>query len=1229
MNGAIVRCPRCHRRVAAGRACPEHGLAPAAAPRPRSAEPLPVPPPWRAVAGLAEGGSARVLEVVDDRDRRAALKLARWRDVDLRVRFAEEARLLAQVGPPAVPAVLDHGIHEGWPYLVVEHLGGPTLAAFIAEHGDRAPIGRVLAILRQLVDAVGALHRAGLVHCDLKPENVFLDGDRVRLIDLGVARRVRRSSDDGDGDTTSTEVGGGTVYYHAPEQLRGEPVDGRTDVYAIGVIAFELATGRPPFVGARAAIEYGHLLCRAPAVGSLRPDATALDALVADCLTKARERRPTLAELAARLAAPPRTTPVAPSAPAARRAEGEPVALLWIGSGALEVVRAIERTRGVVVGRRGAGVLAAYPCRDHDGPLRSALAAAATLDPATPVVAHVATATLRASSRGRVAVHGAAVAEPLGWLPRDPWTGAVLTTAAARELPDEPLQPATDARGFHRRGERAAFDEVPTLVGRRAVIDTAAAELAAAARGAGPRLVTVVGEPGIGKTRVLAELRRALGDAAPIVALEGRRRLGGETGLAGALAGALGGGPLDAALARHAARGVVALVDDAQWVDDEILDALETATGWATARIGVAVAATPELTAGRPRWGERAAAHTMFALPPLGADEAIALLRALLAPATHVPHALLERLAERGAGNPGVLVGIVAELRRQGIVRRHPDSDEWYVAADQLDLVPLRGSARWIYAQRLIALPPDIRALLERCAVVGPRFDLRELEAIQPAAAAGGAIEIDPAAGLDWLVRAGLVRGDGDGWHALASAALHEIAYERVDDDRRRALHAAAFEHWRDRVDATAEERLCRLAHHGAATGEITTAAAAYLALARAARREHRHLEVERLTSRVVELLDGADDLRVVDALAERGRARRMLTHYEAALTDLARARALAERLDDRARIVDLLAAEAAVLDFTDRLAESAARIDDAHARAPADLPVDVRARLLNWTGVVRVRQGRLDEAVRALDEAIALATALDDRETVTGSMLMLAGALRRLGRVDEGLAILARAIDHCEAAGDPFHLVVALFNRINGWRRLGRTADAEADCRRAIAVAERHGLGHLEVWGWHNLAELRWGAGDLAGALEASRRAHALGQRRFRERAQAHVTVQLGVLAAGLGDRALAADLLGALAPEDTRSSASLALLADATAAALADAPAARWEPLVARALAPGAEEDALLVLWLRASAAARGGRADELAGAIALAAREAARAQLAWPGPFAAYAAGPAITP
>jgi serine/threonine-protein kinase len=200
---------------------------------------------------LARGGMATVYLGTDTRlDRTVAVKVMRpalAEDDDFVARFAREARAAARLSSPEVVAVHDQGTDAatGTAYLVMEYVAGTTLRDRIRDGGP-VPPGRALALLEPVLKALAAAHAAGLVHRDVKPENVLLGDDgRVKVADFGLARAVEAS----DLTLTSSGMVMGTVAYLAPEQTEHRSVDPRADVYAAGIVLWEMLTGTPPFGG--------------------------------------------------------------------------------------------------------------------------------------------------------------------------------------------------------------------------------------------------------------------------------------------------------------------------------------------------------------------------------------------------------------------------------------------------------------------------------------------------------------------------------------------------------------------------------------------------------------------------------------------------------------------------------------------------------------------------------------------------------------------------------------------------------------------------------------------------------------------------------------------------------------------------------------------------------------------------------------------------------------------
>ncbi|MGW4462998.1 protein kinase domain-containing protein [Micromonospora sp. NPDC004704] len=254
---------------------------------------------------LGRGGMAVVWRGVDLRlGRSVAVKLlnpAGMADPSMLERFDREARTAARLGHPNIVAVHDVGSDGGEPYLVMELVDGPNLATLL---GD-GPLGpdRALEVAGQVCGALATAHAAGVVHRDIKPANILLDpAGTVKVCDFGIARLLHA----GQATLTAPATTVGTSQYMAPEQAAGDPVDARTDLYALGCLLYAMLTGQPPFTGDNPLrVLWQHLHEPAPALASVRPGIPAgLDRLVGQLLAKNPADRPTSAtEVRDRLAA--------------------------------------------------------------------------------------------------------------------------------------------------------------------------------------------------------------------------------------------------------------------------------------------------------------------------------------------------------------------------------------------------------------------------------------------------------------------------------------------------------------------------------------------------------------------------------------------------------------------------------------------------------------------------------------------------------------------------------------------------------------------------------------------------------------------------------------------------------------------------------------------------------------------------------------------------------------
>ncbi|MDT5022587.1 MAG: serine/threonine protein kinase, bacterial [Mycobacterium sp.] len=202
---------------------------------------------YRVATKIATGGTSTVYRGLDTRlDRPVALKVMDSRysgDQQFLTRFQLEARSVARLKDPGLVAVYDQGLDARHPFLVMELVEGGTLRELLAERGPMPPHA-VAAVLRPVLGGLAAAHRAGLVHRDVKPENVLIsDQGEVKIVDFGLVRAVAEAG------ITSASVILGTAAYLSPEQVKDGNAGPRSDVYATGIVAYELLTGQTPFSG--------------------------------------------------------------------------------------------------------------------------------------------------------------------------------------------------------------------------------------------------------------------------------------------------------------------------------------------------------------------------------------------------------------------------------------------------------------------------------------------------------------------------------------------------------------------------------------------------------------------------------------------------------------------------------------------------------------------------------------------------------------------------------------------------------------------------------------------------------------------------------------------------------------------------------------------------------------------------------------------------------------------
>ena len=247
---------------------------------------------------LGEGGMGIVYAARDERlDRTVALKMIRRGSTDPEAseRLRREARAAATVSHPNICQLFDIGEEDGDLFIAMEYLEGESLAARLAR--GPLPLGEAVQIALAALSALGALHTRGLIHRDLKPSNIFLTPHGVKLLDFGLARATGIDS----AETRLTQPGTvlGTPQYLPPEQVLGQPVDARGDIFAMGAVLYEMLTGRQPF-GGSSIVEIAHAIAyeHPPALGGA-PGIGAVDRVIHKALAKRpHDRYPSVTAMA-------------------------------------------------------------------------------------------------------------------------------------------------------------------------------------------------------------------------------------------------------------------------------------------------------------------------------------------------------------------------------------------------------------------------------------------------------------------------------------------------------------------------------------------------------------------------------------------------------------------------------------------------------------------------------------------------------------------------------------------------------------------------------------------------------------------------------------------------------------------------------------------------------------------------------------------------------------------
>ncbi|MCG8420773.1 MAG: protein kinase [Proteobacteria bacterium] len=519
---------------------------------------LPRVPGFRILGIVGSGGFGIVYRASRENDPvAAAVKVAHGGVDSAAAQLWREGDLLASIGVPAVPAVLDRGtVQDGRPYLAMEYIELPTLAELLATQPGPMPLTAFYRRALAMVHALSRVHRQGVAHRDLKPDNIFI-GDSppcARLIDFGIAETVTGDTVRSGPSATRSDEPTGTPGYIAPEIYWGDTdIDQRADIYVIGALFYEMLAGEKPFTGSSVELHQAHLARRPPLLSERVPVPAAVEAAIARCMEKDPSRRfDSLAALNQALQASQGSPDMAVnehrsavSKPRSKRQKRTMGLVLLDSEISISALREVsEASSGAIAHVEDTRYVLVFAHVSGSNPVQRALHAAGQLlgrARCQRVRVELGQVTVREAENRRITYFSPVFRKTDRYpQPSDP-PGVSISAAAAAVLADLSVEPLAELPGWFRPVEAPGKDASPVaatecadermFVGRDRELGVLLhhAGKTLGDRSAGLALVT--GEAGYGKSHLAAALLDRLdARAADIVALRGRESLTGEGG---------------------------------------------------------------------------------------------------------------------------------------------------------------------------------------------------------------------------------------------------------------------------------------------------------------------------------------------------------------------------------------------------------------------------------------------------------------------------------------------------------------------------------------------------------------------------------------------------------------------------------------------------------------------------------------------------------------------------